>query len=328
MLNLKKITASLFALIVLVYIAACGYLYSQQDKILFPGNQTPSDFQYSFDIPFEEVWIEVDGAKLHGLYYPAEGEARTGSTGNCEAQEAEMTEDGEASAAGDVSEHRRYRTTKPGEGQNASTPASSCGSGSKGIILFFHGNSERAEQFGESADVFTSRGYDYFIPDYRGYGKSTGEVTSEAQFLADTDRIYEWARAKYPENKIVFAGRSMGAVPAAYLASKHQPKVTVMIAAFYNVAAMKDIRYPFLPDFLLNYDFPNNKWIAESKSPIYLVHGTEDDTVPHEHSLRLSPLAKAPHKHFSVPGAGHNNLQEFPIYHQILYHILALDEPA
>lgn len=271
MLNLKKITAALFALIVLVYIGACGFLYSQQDKILFPGNQTPSDFQYSFDIPFEEVWIEVDGAKLHGLYYPAEGE-------------------------------------------------------SKGIILFFHGNSERAEQFGESADVFTTRGWDYFIPDYRGYGKSTGKITTEAQFLADIDRIYEWARAKYPENKIVFAGRSMGAVPAAYLASKHQPKVTVMIAAFYNVAAMKDIRYPFLPDFLLNYEFPNNKWIAESKSPIYLVHGTEDKTVPYEHSLRLSPLAKAPHKHFSVPGAGHSNLQDFPIYHEILYYILKLDE--
>ncbi len=270
---IKKILISLAVLAALVYISACAYLYSQQDKILFPGNHTPADFKYSFDIPFEEVLIEVDGAKLHGLYYPAEGDP-------------------------------------------------------KGMIIFFHGNSERAEQFGESADVFTSRGWDYFIPDYRGYGKSTGEVTSEAQFLADIDRIYEWARAKYPENKIVFAGRSMGAVPAAYLASKHQPKVTVMIAAFYNVAAMKDIRYPFLPDFLLNYEFPNNKWIAESKSPIYLVHGTEDKTVPYEHSLRLSPLAKAPHKHFSVPGAGHSNLQEFPIYHEILYYILKLDDPA
>lgn len=271
--TIRKILVRVLIVAVVGYAAACAFLYSQQDKILFPGNHTPADFKYSFDIPFEEVWIEVEGAKLHGLYYPAEGEP-------------------------------------------------------KGMIIFFHGNSERAEQFGESADEFTTRGYDYFIPDYRGYGKSTGEVTSEAQFLADTDRIYEWARAKYPENKIVFAGRSMGAVPAAYLASKHQPKVTVMIAAFYNIAAMKDIRYPFLPDFLLNYEFPNNKWIAESKSPIYLVHGTEDKTVPYEHSLRLSPLAQAPHKHFSVPGAGHNNLQDFPIYHEILYYILKLDEQA
>lgn len=253
------------------YVAVCALLYTAQDRILFPATKTPADQQYSFPIPFEEVWIESDGAKLHGLYFPAQGE-------------------------------------------------------SKGIIIFFHGNSERAEQFGDSAEEFTSRGYDYFIPDYRGYGKSTGVLTSEAQFLADIDRIYDWARAKYPDEKMVFAGRSMGAVPAIYLASKHNPKLTVMIAAFYDIAAMKAVRYPFLPNFLLNYDFPNYRWIAETKSPVYLIHGTEDETVPYEQSLRLAPLARAPHKHFTVPGAGHNNLQDFPLYHEILYRILISNE--
>ncbi len=274
--NIKKIAAALSALLVIGYILVCTYFYAEQGKILFPSRTTDADFQYSFPFPFEEVWIDSDGAKLHGLYYPAQ-------------IEGERTE-------------------------------------SKGIIIFFHGNSEKTEQFGESADVFTTRGYDYFIPDYRGYGKSTGKITSETQFLADIDRIYDWARAKYPEDKIVFAGRSLGAVPAAYLASKHNPKLTVMIAPFYNVAAMKDIRYPFLPDFLLNYQFPNNRWVAESKRPVYFVHGSQDKTVPYEQSVRLSRMTKAAHKHFSVPGAGHNNLQDFPIYHEILYHILQLDE--
>lgn len=259
----KRLTIWLLTLIVAGYLSACVFLYLKQDRILFPASKTAMDQKYSFPFPFEEVWIDSDGAKLHGLYFKAQD--------------------------------------------------------SKGLIVFFHGNTEKAEQFGATADEFTQQSFDYFIPDYRGYGKSTGKITNEKQFLSDIDRIYDWAKQRYPENKIAIGGRSLGAVPAAYLASKNHPRLTVMIAPFFNVAAMKGIRYPLLPDFLLKYEFPNNRWIAESKSPIYLIHGTEDKTIPYSHSERLATFAKAEHRYFTVPGAGHSNLQDFPLYHRILY---------
>ena len=264
--NFKKIMVRVAWLVALVYLAACVYLYLKQDRILFPSSQTPIDQKYSFPFPFEEVWVESDGAKLHGLYFKAPE--------------------------------------------------------SRGLIIFFHGNTEKAEQFGATADEFTNQHFDYFIPDYRGYGKSSGVIKSEKQFLADIDRLYEWAKQRYPEDKIAIGGRSMGVVPAAYLASKNRPRLTVMIAPFYNVAAMKSIRYPYLPDFLLKYEFPNHRWIAESKSPIYLIHGTEDKTIPMNQSERLNALAQAEHQRFLVPGAGHSNLQDFPLYHKILYDLM------
>ncbi len=194
----------------------------------------------------------------------------------------------------------------------------------RGIIMFFHGNTESAAQFGDTANEFTDQGFDYFVPDYRGYGKSSGKITNEKQFLNDVEEFYEWASAHYPENKIYVAGRSMGSVPATYLGAKHSPRLTLIIAPFYNVIAMKDIRYPYLPDFLLKYHFPNNLWIKQIKGPVFIIHGTKDRTISYHHSEWLADAAKDnPHRrYFSVPGAGHSNLQDFPLYHKILRHLM------
>jgi len=268
----KRIIAVVLAtLAAIIYISAGTYLYLKQDAILFPASKTPAGEVFHFEVPFEEVWIEAEDAKLHGLYLKADEDPLK----------------------------------------------------TRGIIIFFHGNSERVQQFGATADEFTKQGFDYFIPDYRGYGKSTGKITSEKQFLADIDRIYDWAKQKYPENKIIVAGRSLGAAPAAYLGSKNNPKLVLMIASFFNIAAMKDIRYPYLPDFILKYKLPNNRWIAQIKCPVYLIHGTMDKTIPYTQTERLSRVtAGSPRRYFSVPGAGHSDLQDFPLYHRILYFLM------
>lgn len=193
---------------------------------------------------------------------------------------------------------------------------------SRGLIVFFHGNAEKAEEFADSAPEFTSQGYDYFIPDYRGYGKSTGKIISEEQFLSDIDRLFKWALSKYSADKIILGGRSLGAVPAAYLAAKHRVKRTVLIAPFFNVAAMADIRYPIFPKRLVRYQFRNNLWVSQIRGEIDFIHGTDDKTIPLEQSRRLFELAQGWKQYFLVPGAGHNNLQDFSLYHEILFSLL------
>ena len=53
----------------------------------------------------------------------------------------------------------------------------------KGVILYFHGNAGSLRTWGDVAGDFTSRGYDILIPDYRGFGKSTGNISNEKQLL-------------------------------------------------------------------------------------------------------------------------------------------------
>lgn len=273
--TIKRILPAVVCAGALFYLSACGYLFFTQNKIIFnAGKPLRADYRYSFKTPFEEIWIEADGARLHGLYFKA-------------------------------------KAPRP-----------------RGLIVFFHGNSERADQFGHSAEEFTGQGYDYFIPDYRGYGKSTGKLTSEKQFLSDAEKILEFVRKLYPDNQIALAGRSLGAVPALYLSTLMQPKITVAIAPFYNIDAMAAIRYPYFPRGLVRYKFPNNEWIPQLKSPVYLIHGTEDRSVPPIQSERLAQLAKAKHERFLVEGAAHSNLQDFPQYHQILASLMKKEDAA
>ena len=52
----------------------------------------------------------------------------------------------------------------------------------KGVILYFHGNAGNLVRWGELNDEFRKHGYDLFIMDYRGFGKSKG-VQNEKHFL-------------------------------------------------------------------------------------------------------------------------------------------------
>ena len=61
------------------------------------------------------------------------------------------------------------------------------------------------------------------------------------------------------------------------------------------------------------YSWRNDLAIARVTTPLVLVHGEQDEVIPAEHGRRLQALAPAA-RLVIVPGAGHNDLQEFPAY--------------
>jgi len=54
-----------------------------------------------------------------------------------------------------------------------------------------HGNAGTVETWGNIATNYTKLGYDIFILDYRGFGKSEGEITSEDQLFSDISSAYK-----------------------------------------------------------------------------------------------------------------------------------------
>ena len=69
----------------------------------------------------------------------------------------------------------------------------------RGAVLYFHGNRGSLQRWGAMHADFTSRGFDFIAPDYRGYGKSKGklseddpaggQLTLEAGYLAVRDLL-------------------------------------------------------------------------------------------------------------------------------------------
>lgn len=88
-----------------------------------------------------------------------------------------------------------------------------------GVILFFHWNAGSLSSWGHIGDMLSVYNYDVLIWDYRGYGKSTGEVTEENIF-ADSEFIYKELSKNYGEDRIILYGRSIGSGPVSFLTSK------------------------------------------------------------------------------------------------------------
>ncbi len=185
---------------------------------------------------------------------------------------------------------------------------------SKGIILYFHGNKGSLERWGAIASSFTDYGYDVFVMDYRGYGKSTG-VRKEKYLYDDALLCYNHIKKLYSENNIILYGRSLGGTFATYVASKHKPKKLILEAPFYNLANTADFHYPFSPTFLLRYKFPSNEYITEVTCPIVIFHGTEDNVTPYKGGKKLFEKATIKDKEFITIDTGtHHNLATFELY--------------
>ena len=51
----------------------------------------------------------------------------------------------------------------------------------KGIVLYFHGNRSNINRYAQYASNFTRNGYEVWMMDYPGYGKSTGKRTESSR---------------------------------------------------------------------------------------------------------------------------------------------------
>jgi pimeloyl-ACP methyl ester carboxylesterase len=45
------------------------YLYIAQEDLIFSGTTLPADHHFDFDVPFREINVSIDGAKLNSLYF-------------------------------------------------------------------------------------------------------------------------------------------------------------------------------------------------------------------------------------------------------------------
>lgn len=193
---------------------------------------------------------------------------------------------------------------------------------SKGIIFYQHGNADSLASWGERADDFTKENYDILMYDYRGFGKSTGRIKSEKMIYNDALMIYNELLNKYDEDSIIVYGMSLGTGVAAKLAAEKKPKLLILETPFFNFYDVAKFHYPYLPNsILLNYQFKTNKLLPNIAVPIFLIHGTEDETVPYNSSIRLLELSDNVEL-FTIDNGLHNNLNTFDSYHGVLKKLL------
>ena len=193
---------------------------------------------------------------------------------------------------------------------------------SKGIVFYQHGNAGSLETWGERSVDFVTENYDVLMYDYRGFGKSTGSIKNEKMLYNDALMIYKKLLYDYKERDIVVYGMSLGTGIAAKLAYDNNPKMLVLETPYFNFNDVAKYHYPYFPHYiLLHYQFKTNKLLPALNMPVYLFHGTEDETVPYNSSERLLALSDNITL-FTINDGSHNNLNTFHDYHDGLKKIL------
>lgn len=257
----------MLTLFIVAYVMVCAMIFFWQEQLIFFPEKNSPGTRYDFGVPVEEVWLPVDGATLHALWFRA----------------AE----------------------------------------SRGAILYLHGNGGSLRGWGAVAPDLVAYGYDLLMIDYRGYGQSSGRISSEAQLYADVSVAYAWLQERYPAEQLIIHGRSLGTALAVRLAAEHQPRLLLLETPFYSLEAIARRQFPWAPSFLLKYPLRSHTWIDQVRSPVVIIHGTNDRIVPFADGERLAAAVSAPLDFVAIPGGDHNNLATFPAYWAALDQALA-----
>ncbi|KRD12922.1 hydrolase [Flavobacterium sp. Root901] len=181
---------------------------------------------------------------------------------------------------------------------------------SKGLVFYLHGNAGTLETWGKIAKIYTSLGYDIFILDYRSFGKSEGKIENEEQLTKDISIVYKSMAERYPENKIIIAGYSIGSGFAVKLALENKPKALLLQAPYYNFLELSSSRVPLFPDFMKKFSLETNLYLPKVKAPIYIFHGTEDQLIPFDNSVRLKKLLSSNAHLFPLKNQEHIGINE------------------
>lgn len=181
----------------------------------------------------------------------------------------------------------------------------------QGVIYFLHGNAGNISDRLFKAEEWIKRSFSVFLLDYRSYGKSEGKITGEKDLYVDAEAGIDWLarEKKVQKSQIVLYGESIGSGPAVELASKASYKALVLEAPFTSLADIAKKHYPMVPSGLLSaFQFDNEEKIRNSKAPLFIIHGTQDEICPFEMGKRLFEAAPEPKELLEIPGGTHNEL--------------------
>lgn len=194
----------------------------------------------------------------------------------------------------------------------------------KGVILYIHGNAGSLAGWGDVAQDLVAMDYDVFMPDFRGYGKSTGKISQKGLF-SDARLTYDYLLGHYQADDITIFGRSLGTGIGAQLASQVTSKQLILETPYFSLTEIGQSMLPLLPISLLNrYPMPSNEYLQAVDEPIHIFHGLKDELVPYASGEKLyRSLGNKNITLITIPKGSHNDLSMFPEYWEQMKNILS-----
>jgi hypothetical protein len=190
-----------------------------------------------------------------------------------------------------------------------------------GTILFFHGNGDNVSTQLPNTYWLPEQGYDVYIFDYRGYGRSEGEVNLD-KIIQDMELMIAYTVQQLPEDeKLIVMGHSLGGSMSIY-AVAHSDYLD-SIRALITIEAFSDYHDVtqdvlsrswlfWLLQWPLSFTVDNSYRPLDaidmiSPVPVLILHSEADDMIDIYHAYRLFDAAKEP-KSLQLIVSDHNNI--------------------
>ena len=192
----------------------------------------------------------------------------------------------------------------------------------KGVVIYFHGNKGNINRYAKFAENFTKQGYEVWMEDYPGFGKTIG-VRNEKVLYDQAEQVYKMAASKYAKDSIVIFGKSFGTGIAAYVASRNDCRQLILETPYYSVPDLFSCYAFIYPSRrMANYKIPTNEFLQEVKVPVTIFHGTSDGVIPFRCASKLKAVLKPNDRFITMKDGTHHNLNDFPLFQQTLDSLL------
>ena len=192
----------------------------------------------------------------------------------------------------------------------------------KGVVIYFHGNMKNVERYAPFAKIFTDNGYEVWMPDYPGFGKSTGEFT-EKKLYQQALQVGKMAAGRYHNDSIIFYGKSLGTGIAAYVASVQPCKQLILETPYFDIPSIVGA-YAFMypTQRMIKFKIPTWQYLMDVKAPVTILVGNADGVIRNSVSYKLKKYLKPGDKYIVVEGAGHNEVNVSEVYNKVMDSLL------
>lgn len=178
------------------------------------------------------------------------------------------------------------------------------------VLLYLHG--ARWDVTGSAGRIrrMQSLGFHVLAIDYRGFGRSGGELPSEATALEDARRAWEWLAREHPQAQRYVFGHSLGGAIAVHLAAQVTDAAGLIVEnSFPSIReVLATFRWGWLPlGPLISQRFDAARAIERVSAPVLVVHGSADQLIRPELGRALYERARSPKHWVLVEGGTHHD---------------------
>ena len=220
-----------------------------------------------------------------------------------------------------LTSHRENLFWLPSDGYSTETPSIPCmfyspSRNARLFIIWCHGNSSDIGSMDQACTVLSRQLQAHVLTfEYPSYGLLIGKTStpSEASINNHAQCAYAFVRDtfKWPTDRIIIYGHSIGSGPACHLAATQPVGGLILQSPYTSIKNLIQEKVGFLLSNVVNRSFWDNyEAMTRIICPTLFIHGQYDDLIPSKHSeILYNSFKHTNNKHIVIlPNDDHNSI--------------------